>query len=225
VAWHGNNGIMISMSGSYPDGHELFWIRFYNRKLLNTGYSFRYDTMYRADGILSGLAEDEEIKKNLTTVYSSTDDYIQFTFKYHYGGDIPQLPAQSLIFIYNIELVLMEDGEPYTEYRYKPADKGDTIPATGNPAISSTLTMPISPYRLNDHMIGDTVLGTKINTYPYLFAPRTEIRQRFRLTTPIADLFHAGKFYYLGRNWRVIAQAFYPWDDEYVLTLQYSSYL
>ena len=44
----------------------------------------------------------------------------------------------------------MEDGEPYTEYRYKPADKGDTIPATGNPAISSTLTMPISPYRLND---------------------------------------------------------------------------
>ena len=68
VAWNGNNGIMISMSGAYPDGHELFWIRFYNRKLLNTGYSFRYDTMYRADGILSGL-KTKRSRKNLTTVY------------------------------------------------------------------------------------------------------------------------------------------------------------
>lgn len=225
VAWNGREGILISISGAYQDGHELFWVRYYMRKRTGQKYSLSYDAMYRDDGYIGGLKSDDEIKNNITTAVAITDYYVQITFKYHYGGtSIPQLPAQALIFIYNITLDVMEDSLPYAKYRYPITQDKDTIPATGNPAISSSVEMPISLYRLNDHLIGSAVRSSKLTTYPYLFQPRKKLTSKFRVASTLTFP-HVRLFSYLGKKWRIIAQTFRPWNDEYELTMQGSETL
>ena len=104
-----------------------------------------------------------------------------------------------------------------------PATDSDTLPsAVEHPAISSSVTMPISLYRLNDRMVGDTVRTTKVTEYPYLFQKRTELTGTFREAATLPDYYHARMFSHLGKRWRLIAQTFHPWDDEHTLTLQHS---
>ncbi len=79
--------------------------------------------------------------------------------------------------------------------------------------------MPISLYRLNDHLIGTIVRQTKVTEYPYLFQPRRELRARFKVVA-LADFYHARLFNYNNKNWRIIAQRFDPWNDEMTLTMQ-----
>ena len=227
VAWNGYTGAMISI-GSYASGTDLFWVRFYLRKRSTDKYSFSYDLMGRRDGALGGLAQDDSMDYYITTSFdSSHDDYIQITFKYRYGASdsqYPQLPSQALLFIHNIQLEVLPDSKPYADYRYKPASNSDTLPDTGNPAISSNIEMPISLYRLTDHLVGSTVLSTRITTYPYLFKPRNEITSKFRISS-VLSFPHVRLFSYLSKKWRVISTAFYPWDDEVKLTLQNSEIL
>jgi hypothetical protein len=107
-----------------------------------------------------------------------------------------------------------------------PATDSDTLPsAVEHPAISSSVTMPISLYRLNDRMIGDTVRSTKVTEYPYLFQKRTELTGTFREAATLPDYYHARMFSHLDKRWRLIAQTFHPWDDEHTLTLQHSNVL
>ena len=226
-AWNGEEGIMVSISGSYQTDSELFWVRFYIRKRTNQSFAFSYDMKGRKNGGIGGLAVYDSDVDDYYITYSidfSHDNYVQVTFKYRYGGDYPQLPAQALIFINNMQLHVYEDNEPYSEYRYALTEDSDIIPNNNNPAISSSVTMPISLYRLNDHLIGDSVLSTKITTYPYLFQLRKEITEKFRVVDD-PTLAHIRLYSYLSKKWRIVAQAFYPWNDEYKLTLQYSPVL
>ena len=230
VAWDGQTGIMVSL-GSYESGRELFWVRFYLRKRSNQKFSLSYNMKLRNDGSLGGLSlnPDNNTDYYITTAIDySHDNYVQVAFKYRWsnvqGSQYPQLNSQALIFISNIRLEVCEQGVPYAEYLYKPASDSDVIPSTGNPSISSEINMPISLYRLNDHLIGTSVRSTMLTEYPYLFQPRKNLTSKFRITS-ILDLPHARKFSYMGKNWRVIAQNFKPWDDEYELTLQSSPIL
>jgi hypothetical protein len=232
VAWNGHEGVLLSMSGAIPTDTTMFWIRFYIHKRSRQSYSFKYSIMYRQDGILSGLEEDEDRKQNFNAVVdTSNQDYIQINFIYHYGGTIPQLPLQSLVFIYGMELAVLEDGEPYSEYIYPQAGNSDIISIDGDvtlqgttPAITSSVTMPISLYRYNDRLIGLSVRSSKLTTYPYLFRPRKQMRGTFRVVSLPLSL-HCPLFTFDNKKWRVIAQEFKPWDDEVTLVLQNSSIL
>lgn len=230
VAWNGQEGFLISI-GSYESGRELFYVRFYLRKRSGQKFSLSYDMKVRKDGALGGLhyRPDEDVDYYISTAMdSSHDNYVQVTFKYQWsnaeGSQYPQLSSQALIFISNIKLEVCEQGVPYEKYIYKPASDSDVIPSTGNPAITSSITMPISLYRLNDHLIGTSVRSTKLTEYPYLFQPRKQLTSKFRVSS-ILSLPYARKFSYMNKNWRIIAQTFRPWDDEYELTMQHSSIL
>lgn len=237
-AWNGKEGIMISLSGSYNSGHELFRLRFYIQKRTGQKYGFSYDMIGKKNGALGGLAmyesdvDDYYIYKTIDT---SNNDYIEVTFKYRWDtGDHPQLPAQTLIFISNIKLSIFEDGKPYAEYRYMPVTDSDVVGPDGfvadlqtgtmNPAISSSITMPISLYRLNDHLLGASVRQARVTTYQYLFNTRKQMVSKFRYASALTFP-HVRLFTYLNKKWRIIAQRFNPWNDEYELTMQHSSIL
>lgn len=222
-AWNGEEGIMASIGSSYQSGRELFWVRCYVRDRPNISFAFSYDMKGAKNGALGALAQYESDVDEFyitTDIDATHDDYVQISFKYRFdSGDHPQLPNQALIFITNMTLHVYEDNEPYAEYRYAPTGDSDIIPSTGNPAISSSLTMPMSPYRLNSNLIGDDVLDTKITTYPYLFKPRKELTSKFTVID-IPDYAHACLYSYLGKRWRIIAQKVRPWDDIFALTMQ-----
>lgn len=230
VAWNGNEGVLISASSSWADGKELFVIRLYRKILSNYSCSLSYDIMTSARNISALEDDDEEATlAHFSVTYTSSQDYLEAHFIYHYGqtiqgGTLLPLDDNFLVFIHNISFEWVYNGEPYASYKYLPASKGDTIPSTGYPAISSSVTMPISLYRFNDRMIGDTLLTTKVTEYPYLFQKRTEFVGKFRGTSP--DLVHVRLFSFLGKKWRVIGQSFHPWNEvPYTLTLESSPVL
>jgi hypothetical protein len=240
VAWNGKEGFMISLSGSYETNHELFWLRFYLRKRTNQKYSLSYDMLGNKLGLIGGLAQNSDVSENYitTALDTSNQNYVQVTFKYNHGADdsdLPPLPAKALIFIYNVQLEVLENSKPYAKYLYKPATDSDVISPDGdtsspsyagaiNPAISSQVEMPISMYRLNDHLLGTTIRFSKVTVYPYLFQPRRELTSKFRLSM-LLSFPHVRLFSYMSKKWRIIAQAFHLWDDEVELTLQNSELL
>jgi hypothetical protein len=236
VAWNGHIGILCSMMETYTDGEQLFEIRFYTKKRTGDRWAVSFKGMTSNDGnggyvtTIGSMKDDEKVTdyyiKPVSTVY---DDYVKVVFVYHYsdvaGSLYPHLPAHALIFIYDIHFEYIENEELYAEYRFAPAEESDILPSNAShPPVSSSVTMPFSMYRLNDHMIGDTLLATKITEYPYLFQPRTEMYGTFR-ATGVPYLYHAMMWGYLNKKWRMIAMDFHPWDDEYRLTMQSSPVL
>lgn len=231
VAWNGHIGVLISISDTYPDGQLLFTIRLYTKRRTGETWGVTFDAMASKDddgnyrAFIGALKDDD----NVTAFYVQTektvyDDYVEVNFKYHFDNDeYPRLPDYTLLLIENIKFNFIENNEPYAEYKFKPANKSDVIPADTYPEVSSSVTMPISLYRLNDHMIGETVMAQKLTEYPYLFQKRLVLNGKFRpATAQMPDLFHARMWSYLSKKWRLIAQTFHPWDDEYELTLQNS---
>ena len=231
VAWNGHIGVLISISDTYPDGQLLFTIRLYTKRRTGETWGVTFDAMASKDddgnyrAFIGALKDDD----NVTAFYVQTektvyDDYVEVNFKYHFDNDeYPQLPDYTLLFIENIKFNFIENNEPYAEYKFKPANKSDVIPADTYPEVSSNVTMPISLYRLNTNMIGETVMAQKLTEYPYLFQKRLVLNGKFRPATAQApELFHARMWSYLSKKWRLIAQTFHPWDDEYELTLQHS---
>ena len=147
---------------------------------------------------------------------------MEITFKYYPGTD--PLPSNYLLFFYNIKLEALDSNEPYAKYKYTPAQDSDILPAGTHPAVSSSVKMTISKYRMNDRLIGDVLRTDKITTYPYLFQPRQSMVHKFRTTTSaVPALYHAMLFSYFNKNWRIIAEEFHPWDDEYTLRMQNSA--
>ena len=94
----------------------------------------------------------------------------------------------------------------------------------GNPAISNSVSMPVSMYRNNDRLLGTQVRSSRLTTNPYLFTPRKELKARFRITSAMPWPY-ALMVTHLSKRWRVIAQQWEPWNDEMVLTLEHSSIL
>ena len=228
VGWNGHTGVLVSMA-SWPSGQELFTIRQYVRKINNVGYGIKFDVM-TSDYSIGALKEPENPETwkaaHISTEITTTDDYVQVKFKYIYSSS--PLALQSLIFIDNIELTRYVDNEPYASYREKPASASDVIDPTGsldgNPAISSSMTMPVSMYRKNDRLLGLQLRSTRLTLYPYLFKMRKELKARFRITSAMPWPY-ALMVTHLSKRWRVIAQRWEPWNDEVVMTLEYSSIL
>lgn len=225
-AWNGKVGVMNSISGesSQSGNRELFWLRFYFKKRGGQSYRVTYDMEGRKNGYLLQLAvsgSDVDSFYVRNTVDPTNPEYVDVTFYYRWGGNYPALPSQAIIFITNIRLEVLEDAEPYAEYRYKPTGDSDIIPEVYDPqpAITRSVNMPISLYRNNEHLIGSTVRTTKVTEYPYLFQPRKELTEKFRVVE-LADFYHAALWSYQNKNWRIIAQRFNPWNDEMTLTMQ-----
>ena len=228
VAWNGHIGVLISMA-SWPSGQELFTIRQYVRKINNVSYGIKYDVMTSdySIGVLKEPDDPDTFKAaHIKTEITTTDDYVQVKFKYIYSSS--PLALQSLIFIENIELIRYVDSEPYASYREKPASASDVIDPSGsldgNPAISSSVTMPVSMYRKNDRLLGPQLRSTRLTLYPYMFKYRKELKARFRIDSALPWPY-ALMVTHLGRRWRVIAMKWEPWTDEVVMTLEYSSIL
>ena len=230
-AWNGKRGVMCSIGGesSGSGSRFLFYVRFYFKKRSAQSYRVTFDMIGRKNGYLLQLAVsggDVDDYYIYNTLDFSNDDYVEVTFRYRWDGGHPSLPSQAVVFITNIRLEILQDSEPYAEYRYKPATDSDILPDVYNPqpAVSMSVDMPISMYRMNDHLIGNSVRSTKVTEYPYMFTPRKQLVSKFRyidaLTFP-----HVRLLNYLSKKWRIIAQRFDPWNDEFQLTMQHSSVL
>lgn len=226
VAWNGHVGILFSTG--IQDG-QICAIRQYVRRINNVSYGLKYDVMI-SDYSIGALKEPDDPDTfkavHITTSITQTDDYVNVVFNYHTGST--PLPSQYLIFIENIEFTRYVNSEPYASYREKPANANDVIDPSGsldgNPAISSSVTMPVSMYRKNDRLLGLQLRSTRLTTYPYLFTPRKELKARFRIDSAMPWPY-ALMVTHLGKRWRVIAQQWEPWNDELVLTLEHSSIL
>ena len=224
VAWNGHVGILVSVGTS---DMYICTIRQYVRKTTNVGYGVKYDIMTGSIGTLKEPDEPETFKTvHISKSVTQTDDYVEVKLTYR-AGSTP-LQSHYLIFIENIEFTRYVNSEPYASYREKPASASDVIDPTGsldgNPAISSSVTLPVSMYRKNDRLLGTQVRSTRLTTYPYLFTPRKELKARFRITSAMPWPY-ALMVTHLGKRWRVIAQQWEPWNDEMVLTLEHSSIL
>lgn len=228
VAWNGHIGVLSSLSTSDPDGFLLFTIRLYTKNPAGCSWTVSFDGMASSDGNgtyhpgIGGLRDDDKVTEYyVQTEHTVYDDYFEVSFKYHFdNNDYPQLPDHTLLFIHNINFTFTENNQLYAEYRFMPASKSDYIPSL-EAKVSSSITMPISFYRFNSNMIGDSVLSTRLTEYDYLFDKRMVLTGKFRWAASI-DLAHARMWSYLSKKWRLIAQSFHPWDDEYELTLQNS---
>ena len=155
VAWNGHVGILFSTSSQ---DEQICAIRQYVRKTTNVSYGVKYDIMTSdySIGALKEPSEPEAFKTvHISTSKTQTDSYVEVVFTYHPGST--PLPSQYLIFIENIEFTRYLSSEPYASYREKPANANDVIDPTGsldgNPAISSSVTMPVSMYRKNDRLL------------------------------------------------------------------------
>ena len=226
VAWNGHVGILFSTSSQ---DEQICAIRQYVRKTNNVSYGVEYDIM-TSDRWIGALKEPDDPDTfksvHITTSITQTDDYVNVIFTYHTGST--PLQSQYLIFIENIEFTRYLSSEPYASYREKPAKANDVIDPTGslggNPAISNSVSMPVSMYRNNDRLLGTQVRSTRLTTYPYLFTPRKELKARFRITSAMPWPY-ALMVTHLSKRWRVIAQQWEPWNDEMVLTLEHSNIL
>ena len=226
VAWNGHVGILFSTG---IQDEQICAIRQYVRKTNNVSYGVEYDVMTSnySIGVLKEPDDPEAFKMiHISKSVTQTDDYVEVVLTYLTGST--PLQSHYLIFIENIELIRYVDSEPYASYREKPANANDVIDPTGsldgNPAISSSVTMPVSMYRKNDRLLGTQVRSTRLTTYPYLFTPRKELKARFRITSAMPWPY-ALMVTHLSKRWRVIAQQWEPWNDEMVLTLEHSSIL
>jgi hypothetical protein len=226
VAWNGHVGILFSCGNQNED---ICTIRQYVRKTDNVSYGVKYDVMTSnySIGVLKEPDDPEAFKTiHITTQKTQTDDYVEVVFTYHPGST--PLQSHYLIFIENIEFTRYVNSEPYASYREKPASANDVIDPTGSldgtPAISSSVTLPVSMYRNNDRLLGTQVRSSRLTTYPYLFTPRKELKARFRIASAMPWPY-ALMVTHLSKRWRVIAQQWEPWNDEMVLTLEHSSIL
>ena len=227
IAWNGRVGLLNSLSGVQSEGDILFITRHYTKTLPGQSWGCTFDLMVSKFGSIEGLEADSEIG----TLYVTTEkvdhtDYVEIKFKYHYddsqGSIVPRLPAYALLFIHNIKFGFSMNSEPFAEYKYAPATDSDFIPNV-NAKMSASVTMPISLYRITDHMIGNSLFTTKLTEYPYLFRKRLEFEGKFRAAASASpDLYHARMFSYMNKKWRLVALDFNPWDDEYTLKMQYS---
>ena len=222
VAWNGKVGVLLSMWGA-AKGTTLFTLRYYMKRVPNRHYAVDYECMTH-DYAFSGLTDDKETAyAHLTWRTTEHDDYVELSFVYN--NDVNPLPDYYLMFIHDIKFEVYEQEVPYADIRFMPASKSDTIPSTGTPAISSSVNMPFSLYRMNDRMIGTEVRSVKLTEYPYLFRQRIELVHKFRTSAVVEhapDLLHIRMWSFLSKKWHIIAQAFHPWDDEYTLTMQHS---
>lgn len=226
VAWNGHVGILVSVGSA---DMYICTIRQYVRKTDRVGYGVKFDVMTSdySIGVMKEPDDPETFKDvHISKTMTQTDDYVQVVL--NYVASSTPLPSQSLIFIENIEFTRYVDSEPYASYREKPASASDVIDPSGsldgNPAISSSVTMPVSMYRKNDRLLGTQVRSTRLTTYPYLFTPRKEMKARFRITSTLPWPY-ALMVTHLSKRWRVIAQQWEPWTDEVVLTMEHSSIL
>ena len=184
--------------------------------------------MTSPNGRLSALESVDELRNITANEFSTQENYFGVVFRYRKGGTFPAALAEKyLIFIHNIRFEMVDNGEPYAEYQITPAGSSDYIPEPSGseiPVVSSSITMPISLYRLNDNLIGNSVRSSKLTEYPYLFQKRQELVSKFKVVSA-PTIPYARKFSYLNKNWRMIAQEFHPWDDEVTLTMQSSPIL
>lgn len=230
VAWTDYQGVLISMMHSWTSGKELFRIRYYTKKITNVRYSVGYEALHNRNGFIAVLEDDTtSIMNNIRVTVNIYDDYVEAIFKLYIT------PTQSnpfndyeLVLIHNIKIGgVVEDEKPYAKYRIIPSNINDTIPVqndSSNPVISSSITMPISLYRMDGNLIGNSVRSSKLTEYPYLFQKRQELVSKFKVVSA-PTIPYARKFSYLNRNWRMIAQEFHPWNDEVTLTMQSSPIL
>ena len=218
VAWTSFEGILMSMHDSWSAGREMCRIKYYMKRITGVAWRVSFQALYSPNWIRNLASTDpDQLVYAIPTVY---DEYIEIIFRTR-----KTFNTHELVMVYNIKLECLQDNLPYASYRNIPPSDCDKLPSSqDNPLISSSVTMPISLYRLDNTLIGSAPLTTKITEYPYLFQRRQEIVQKFRLieepVLPYIRLYN-----YLDKKWRIIAREFHLWDDEYKLTMQHSPVL
>ena len=221
VALNGDEeGILVALDPSSQSGQHLFTVR---RYVKTSGFTFAVDYETQTGDYIASLESDNDIKDNLKTILTTTATYVEVEFQLFWNASYP-FPEKKLIFFKNIRIDLLENSLPYVSYQEKPTGMSDIIPSTLLTAkTDENITMSFALYRKSTNLVGDTVWTTKLTEYPYMFLPRHELSVTFKGSLPSLPYALLFSYWKAGWHWRIISVDFYPWDDNYKLTLQHSS--
>lgn len=221
VALNGDEeGILVSLDPSYQSGRLMFTVRHYMK---TSGFSFAVEYETQTGDYIASLESDNDIKDNIKTILTTTATYVEVDFHLFWNATYP-FPVKKLIFFKNIRIIMNKNSLPYVSYQEKPASTSDIIPSTLlTDKTDVNVTMPISLYRESTNLIGDTVWSTKLTEYPYMFSLRHKLSGTFKGALPSLPYALLFSYWKPGWNWRIISVDFYPWDDNYKLTLLHSS--
>lgn len=218
IALGEQEGILCALDPSAISESTLFRVRYYT-KTAGRSWQLNYNTSIGE--YIANLQEDDNIKNNIHTSMTITDNYIEVVFTLFYNTTYP-FPSAKLIFFTNIRLDLITNNKLYQSYQIRPSESGDVIPVTSDMSSSESITMPFSLYREGTNMIGNAVRSTKLTTYPYMFSPRNMLTARFVGSAPSMYAASMFSFWRAGWIWRIVALSFYPREDVYRLTMQQS---
>jgi hypothetical protein len=218
VALNGSEGILYGISDGTTTGTTIGKARAYI-KTMGRNFYCKFDAQF--GDFIANLAEDDNLFGLISTTVTSYDDYVEVEFKWTHPTDPIDVPFA--VFITNITFVRLSNNKPYTKYLDAATDNGTKLPSNTQNEEDDTVTMPFSLYRFNQNTIGTYTWTFPMNDYAYVFAPRTKLVAKFKGSLPA--LYHAYKYSYwlTGGNWRIIAVGFYPWNDEYTLTMHRST--
>ena len=139
-----------------------------------------------------------------------------------YGNDPSYLDYKLFCFQ---DIILEYDQAVYEKYVFDNTDQtfiGDIYGGYENPEVK----MLMSAERINSNMIGTTKRNS-FTTYGYLRNNQTRLQVKMRGSELYLSNFiwYMRKLQYWKTNWRwrLVALAFYPWDDEWQLTMHRSS--
>ena len=221
VALGSDEGVLIALDPSTPSDTTLFKMRYYTK---TAGRSWIMEYRAQIGDFIANLSDDDAIKNNIHTNLTVAADYIEVEFKLFYNNTYP-FPTNKLIFITAVELQLVVNNELYSDYRIRPTDSSEMIPADAGGDARAGVDMPFSLYREGTNLIGTSVRAAKLTTYPYMFKPRNKIMATFKGTIPSMYPCQMYSFWRTGWIWRIVSLGFYPWDDLFALTLQRSETL
>lgn len=218
VALNGSEGILCEINGSTTTGTVIGRAKAYI-KTMGRNFYCKFDAQF--GDYIASLADDDILFNLITATVTSYDDYVEVVFTWTAPSE--PLTGEKVVFLTNISFVRLSNNKPYTQYLDAPADVGTKLPNNTLDEEDDTVTMPFSLYRFNQNTIGTYTWTFPMNDYAYVFAPRTKLVAKFKGSLPA--LYHAYKYSYwlTGGNWRIIAVGFYPWNDEYTLTMHRST--
>ena len=90
-----------------------------------------------------------------------------------------------------------------------------------------SITQLFTYLRKNSNTVGTTLLTSHFTTFQYMLKAQNRLQLQFEQSTPFQQYYYMIKWKFMesiynGWRFRLIASAFYPWDDEWKLTIHRS---
>lgn len=120
------------------------------------------------------------------------------------------------------EIIVKENADAFHEYLNN-TTKEDVVNENNGSIETANIPMPFSYSHDNSNLVGDEVTNV-LPYYRYLIKTQNRIEAMFKRTASFSlPYIPKWQLWINSWRWRMVAIAFYPWDDKYRLTMHRSS--